>query len=174
MSRPVIVQFLKYPDHLHWGFDAHWLGEDEWGDWIGVPKGTRCWKGEEPRHSGESAVFCVPRGEWWHLHYHGDNHHEYTHFVDIVTPPDWISENRYEMVDLDLDVAVHRDGTIEVQDADEFEIHQLRYGYTPEMIRRATEETTRIVELISVGEEPFFAVAAGWLERLDGEGGRGR
>lgn len=175
MSRPVTVQFLKYPDHRHWGFDTLWLGEDEWGAWMGVPAGASCWKGDEAhRPTGGNAVFCAPRGQWWHLHYNGDNHHQYSHFVDIVTPPVWISENRYEMVDLDLDVAVHHDGTIEIQDEDEFEIHQVSYGYTEEMIRRATEETARIVELISTGDEPFFGVAAGWLELLDGQDVRSR
>lgn len=168
MTRPVTVQFLKNPDNLHWGFEAQWLGEDEWGDWIGVPEGTRCWKGEEPfRPTGGTAVFCAPRGEWWHLHYNGTNHHKYSHFVDIVTPAVWISHNRYEMIDLDLDVAVHLDGTVEIQDEDEFELHQVELGYTTEMITRAAEETRRIAEAITQGQEPFFDVAATWLSRLE-------
>ena len=31
--RPVTVQFLKNPDHIHWGFAASFLGEDEYGSW---------------------------------------------------------------------------------------------------------------------------------------------
>ncbi len=169
MSDAVTVQFLKYPDIRHWGFEAHRLGEDEWGHWIGVPAGTSSWKGEGPLRPTEGdAVFCVPRGEWWHLHYNGDSHHRYSHFVDIVTPPVWVSENRYEMVDLDLDVAVHLDGTIEVQDEDEFEIHQLRYGYTEEMVGTALSETRRIVDLLERRSEPFFEVAGHWLDTLRG------
>lgn len=72
------------------------------------------------------------------------------------------------MIDLDLDVALRNDGTIEVQDEDEFEIHQVQYRYTDEMIRRATEETERIVEVFERGSEPFFEVAAAWLARVDG------
>lgn len=34
------------------------------------------------------------------------------------------------------------------------------------MIRRAVEETGRIVELLETGEEPFFEVAAAWLSRV--------
>ncbi len=166
-TRPVTVQFLKNPDIVHWGFEAIWLGEDDWGDWIAVPRGSKRWKGEgSVRPTESAAVFCAPRGEWWHLHYNGSNAHNYSHFVDIVTPPIWVGDNRYEMVDLDLDVAVHVDGTLEVQDEDEFEIHQHRYEYTEEMIRRAVEETGRIVELIETGEEPFFEVAAAWLSRV--------
>jgi uncharacterized protein len=162
--RPVTVQFLKNPDKLHWGFEAWWLGEDEWGDWIAAPAGTVRWKGEQHRSpTGSDAVFCAPRDEWWHLHYNGPTG-RYSHFVDIVTPPVWLSENRYEMIDLDLDVAVLGDGTIEVQDEDEFEVHQVEYGYTAEMIRGAVSETRRIVTELERRREPFFDVAARWLD----------
>lgn len=165
--RPVTVQFLKNPDLLHWGFEGHWLGDDEWGDWIALPVGSTRWKGEESMGpTGSAAVFCAPRGEWWHLHYNGPTSHNYTHFIDIATPPNWLSENRYEMIDLDLDVAVHTDGTLEIQDEDEFAVHQVRYAYTDEMIRRASEETIRVAERLQAGEEPFFEVAAGWLDRV--------
>jgi hypothetical protein len=88
--------------------------------------------------------------------------------VDIVTPPVWVSEDRYEMIDLDLDVAVYRDGTVEIQDEDEFAIHQRQYGYSAEMIRRANEETQRIVTALEQRQEPFFDVAASWLSRVSG------
>jgi len=164
--RPVTVQFLKNPDVLHWGFEARWLGEDEWGDWIAVPRGTRRWKGETPvRPSQADAVFCVPRRGWWHLHYNGDAT-EYSHFVDIVTPPRWVSPSRYEMIDLDLDVVRDQAGLVEVEDEDEFEIHQVRYSYSAEMIRCAVEETDLVVEMLEGHQEPFFEVAARWLDRL--------
>jgi hypothetical protein len=169
LTRRVTVQFFKNPDIIHWGFEAQWLGEDEWGDWVAVPAGTRRWKGDEDvGPSTGDAVFCAPRDGWWHLHYNGTTHPTYSLFVDIVTPPVWVSDGRYEMIDLDLDVAVYRDGTVEVQDEDEFEIHQLQYGYSAEMIRRASEETRRIVTALKLRQEPFFDVAAAWLSRVPG------
>jgi len=169
LNRPVTVQFLKNPDIIHWGFEAQWLGEDEWGDWIAVPVGSRRWKGPvsmEP--TPEPAVFCAPREHWWHLHYNGSFARNYSHFVDITTPPAWVSENRYEMIDLDLDVAVHADGTIEVQDEDEFEVHQVKYSYTVDMIDNAVRETESIVEQLHNRREPFFDVAEHWLGRVGG------
>lgn len=165
--RPVTVQFLKNPDILHWGFEAFWLGEDEWGAWIAVPTGTKRWKGaEEMSPTKTPAVFCAPREQWWHLHFNGTGRENYTHFVDIVTPAVWAGDCRYEMIDLDLDVAVHVDGSIEVQDEDEFEVHQVRYGYTPDMVRRALEETEWVVSALERRNEPFFDVAAAWLARV--------
>lgn len=164
--RPVTVQFLKNPDLLHWGFKASWLGEDEWGDWIAVPEGSMRWKGEEQvRPTQSDAVFCAPRNEWWHLHYNGPTT-GFSHFVDIVTPPVWVTENRYEMIDLDLDVVMSQDGSVEIEDEDEFEVHQVEYGYTAEMIARAEEETRRIANELEALREPFGEVAAAWLARL--------
>lgn len=164
--RQVTVQFLKNPDIVHWGFETSYLGEDRFGTWMAVPKGTRRWKGEEPiRPTRQDAVFCAPHDAWWHLHYNGATT-QFSHFVDIVTPPVWVSDHRYEMIDLDLDVVRAQDGTIHVEDEDEFEVHQVQYDYSEEMVRRATEETARIVEALQGGEEPFYEVAASWLHRL--------
>lgn len=164
--RPVTVQFLKNPDIAHWGFKGSYLGEDEHGDWIGVPAGSERWKGTETvGPTGEHAVFCAPRDGWWHLHYNGETT-RFSHFVDIVTQPVWVSENRYEMIDLDLDVVVHQDGTIEIEDEDEFEVHQVRYGYTGAMIEGALQATERVVQALRERREPYFEVAAAWLRRV--------
>jgi protein associated with RNAse G/E len=163
----VTAQFLKNPDHIHWGFEAYRMGEDEWGVWVAVPAGTRRWKGAvEHSPTRNHAVFCAPREGWWHLHYNGPSDDAYTHFVDICTTPAWVGEDRYEMIDLDLDVARAPDGTVEVQDEDEFEVHQVIYGYTPEMILRAREETDRTVTRLAAMSEPFDTIAASWLEQV--------
>lgn len=166
MSRVVTVQFLKNPDILHWGFEAVWLGEDEYGRWIALPEGSKRWKGELEVHpAAGDAVFCAPYDGWWHLHYNGTRS-RFSHFVDIATPPRWVSPDRYEMVDLDLDVTRNQDGEVAVEDEDEFEIHQVRYGYSEEMIERARTEKEWVVEALRRRAEPFFEVAASWLMRV--------
>jgi hypothetical protein len=165
--RPVTAQFLKHPDILHWGFEASYLGEDEFGVWCAVPAGSRRWKGEAPHHpTGSDAVFCAPREGWWHLHYSGAGGDTYSHFVDIATTPLWVTSSRYEMVDLDLDVAIRHDGSIVIEDEDEFEVHQVIYGYTPEMVSRALDETRWVVGALESRSEPFFEVAADWLAKV--------
>lgn len=167
VTRPVTVQFFKNPDIIHWGFEGVRLGEDEWGDWVALPAGSRRWKGpDEKGRTSSHAVLCAPRGEWWHLHYDGNSAREWSHFVDIVTPPVWVSPNRYEMIDLDLDVAVTVDGEVVVEDEDEFAIHQVKYGYTDEMIAAACETTRNTADRLKRREEPFFEVATGWLAQV--------
>ena len=87
-------------------------------------------------------------------------------FIDIVTPPRWVAEDTIEMVDLDLDVVMTADGSIEVEDEDEFAEHQLTYGYSPEMITSAEVETRRIVTMLEHRQEPFFEVADAWLKQV--------
>jgi hypothetical protein len=70
------------------------------------------------------------------------------------------------MIDLDLDVIVQHDGTVEIEDEDEFRAHQVKYGYTREMILRAEAETERIVGELENQREPFFDVAGEWLSRV--------
>lgn len=165
--RPVTVQFLKNPDIIHWGFETTYLGEDEFGHWMAVPQGTVRWKGERSVDpTRRNAVFCAPRDQWWHLHYEGSRSHNYAAFIDIATPARWISENRYEMIDLDLDVGLSIDGSVVVEDEDEFEIHQLKYEYTDAMIQRAMAETSKIVKALEDRAEPFFDVADSWLSQL--------
>ncbi len=163
----VTVQFLKYPDTLHWGFEASFLGEDQYGKWASVPAGTRRWKGKEQVHPTTSdAVFCAPHDGWWHLHYNGPHTANYSMFVDINTPPRWIGDGRYEMIDLDLDVGMTHDGEIVVEDEDEFALHQVQLEYTAEMIRGARQTTEAIIEALASRAEPFFDVAEAWLNRV--------
>lgn len=165
--RPVTVQFLKNPNHLHWGFEGGYMGEDDYGRWISVPAGSRRWKGhDEVRPTPSDAVFCAPHDGWWHLHYNGANSGNYSLFVDINTPPRWVGENRYEMIDLDLDVAMTPRGVVHVEDEDEFEVHQVEYGYTAEMIQNARTAAALIVEALTRGDEPFFDVAEAWLRKV--------
>lgn len=164
--RPVTVQFLKNPDIPHWGFEGRWLGEDEWGVWTAVPAGSPRWKGTEIRTpTAADAVFCAPRGGWWHLHYNGIRT-GLSHFVDIVTPVVWVSDGRYEMIDLDLDVVRRQDGVVEIEDEDEFAEHQHLYGYTPTMIETASLVAATVRDELTSGAEPFFAVADAWLGRV--------
>jgi predicted RNA-binding protein associated with RNAse of E/G family len=71
------------------------------------------------------------------------------------------------MIDLDLDVGMRHDGIVVIEDEDEFEVHQVKYRYTAEMITRAVDEADRIVGALRDGQEPFFEVAEAWLRLAD-------
>lgn len=167
--RLVTVQFFKKPDILHWGFEGSYLGEDQFGTWIALPEGSQRWKGDgDIRPTKEDAVLCAPHHGWWHWHYTGDGSVNYAGFIDICTPPVWVGESRYEMIDLDLDVGLKPNGDVVIEDEDEFEEHQVIYSYPPAMVQRAVEETQMIAESLRLRDEPFFAVSERWLSEVRG------
>jgi protein associated with RNAse G/E len=161
----IVVQYYKNPDILHWGFAGYLIGTDDHGSWVGLPRGTDRWKGAaQQTRTAEDAVLCLPHRGWWTLHYAGMPG-PVTHFVDITTQPRR-TENGFEMIDLDLDLLVMAEGQVVIEDEDEFQVHQLMYGYSPEMIEKARAETERVAHLLRGRREPFFDVASSWLTFL--------
>lgn len=161
----ITVQFYKYPASLHWGIETSWLGDDDWGVWLSFPRGSARWKGPVThRPNSVDAVVCVPHDDWWLMHFSPD-HEEFTHFIDIATPPRW-SDGRVELIDLDLDILVSRDGTVAVDDEDEFLLHQVELGYPADMVRSARDTADRVFGEVAAGADPFFEVANSWYERV--------
>ncbi len=162
---PVTVQFFKYPRSLHWGMETLWLGEDRWGVWLAAPKGARRWLGEAERSvTSEKRVLCVPHAGWWVLSHNGPGP-SLSHFIDIATSARW-GTGRVEMIDLDLDVVVHQDGTVAIDDEDEFLSHQVQLGYPQELIEKARRMADQVFAAVSRRDEPFFDVAGEWLTRF--------
>lgn len=162
----ITVQYLKYPDARHWRHDMVWLGKDEYGIWLGAPPGSTIQRGDEPAISWEEPfVQLVAPDQWWTMIYNGD-HRRTRLYVDIVTPPVWLRDDRVEMIDLDLDVVRYQDGTVEVLDEDEFEDHRHALGYPDWMIERALGVTADVKTALEQSREPFGEGALAWMAKL--------
>lgn len=169
MTRPFTVQFLKYPDRLHWRHDMVLLGEDHHGVWLGAPAGTIVQRGEEPpipwRHP---FVQLVPHLGWFAMI---RNLHpvRYELYVDI-TAGAHLDGDRAEMVDLDLDVVRRVDGTVEVLDEDEFLVHRQTLGYPDWMADRARATAAEVAVAVELRREPFASAGDPWIAALEGLG----
>jgi protein associated with RNAse G/E len=75
-------------------------------------------------------------------------------YCNVTTPPVFDGE-KLHYVDLDLDVAVQPDGGAEILDADEFEVHQLKYQYPRPVIERAEEAADELMSLARLRGFPF-------------------
>ncbi len=75
-------------------------------------------------------------------------------YCNITTPPSFDGRH-LGYVDLDLDVAVRPDGDIQLLDQDEFELHQRKYGYPPDMIDRAERAAIEVRDLALRHGFPF-------------------
>jgi protein associated with RNAse G/E len=162
----VRVVFRKYDGSLHWNFPMYRLGEDRYGTWLGAPKDTVMWRGEEAFPATVSDhVVLFPVGEWWTAVFNAEPY-KVDIYCDVNTPPQWLSPAEVTMIDLDLDVLRERGGPVKIVDQDEFAEHQVRYRYPAAVIARAEAAADRLYAAISAGEEPFGEVGAAWLARV--------
>ncbi len=82
-------------------------------------------------------------------------------YVDVTDCPRW-DGNTVRAVDLDLDVIKRWDGTLLVDDEDEFAEHQVQYGYPAEVVDAAQRSCDALVASIVGGEEPWVSVGHAW------------
>ena len=155
----------KWGGRPHWEYDAVYLGADEHGDWIGCPTGTfYCRPGMEfvARFSG---VVLVPAGGAAHLAAFNDGHAVAATYVDMTTPPEW-DDSVLRAVDLDLDVVKLQDGTVYLDDEDEFAEHQVSFGYPADVVATAERTAAAVLAAVQQGAAPYDGTAEAWLAAL--------
>lgn len=167
-ARLIDVDFRKYPDRLHWQFRTRYLDEDEHGVWLGGTPGWEARRGTEPPVPfGHAFVKVVPRERWWTALWNATG--GIAVYVDIITPPRWDGD-RVTMVDLDLDVIQSRDGSLRIDDEDEFEEHQITLGYPPRLVAGARATTAEVYLALESGAEPYGSAGparlAQWINEL--------
>ncbi|MFK4085754.1 DUF402 domain-containing protein [Kribbella sp. NPDC020789] len=164
MGRDVRVVYRKFDESLHWHQWMEWLGEDEYGVWLGGRVGAVSQRGEGLKlTAAEAHVQLFPRERWFTAIFN-DAPRMTEIYCDITTPVEFF-EDRVTMIDLDLDVIKRRDGTVLVDDEDEFAEHQVKYQYPAEVIAQAQASCDWLVEAV-VNEEPFAGVYKRYLDMV--------
>ncbi len=155
----------KWGDRPHWAFDGVLLGSDRHGDWLGFRAGTPMARPGLAITATNDQVGLVPRAGAWLATFHGEGGPVAT-YVDMTTEPVW-DGSVVRAVDLDLDVIRLLDGSVVVDDEDEFEEHRVALGYPPEVVALARETCDRVRQAVADGEPPFDGIAhLDWLQRL--------
>jgi protein associated with RNAse G/E len=163
----------KWPDSPHYEMSGVVLGDDEYGTWLGSKAGTpvRTPSGEE-RTGDYSAVFCVPRDDWYFVHF-WVGHPEVEIYVDICAPAEWATD-KVSMVDLDFDVIrwnAAKGGHVQLVDEDEFEEHRVSLAYPDDLEANARRAAQDVLGRATRGEPPFnLDCAAPWLTALERSG----
>ncbi|MBM7509117.1 hypothetical protein JOE61_002931 [Nocardioides salarius] len=169
--RPVRVEMSKWGERPHWSFDGLLLGEDEWGDWIGVPAGVLHERPGARFHSAVDTVTLAPREGWYAATFHAPGIWASV-YVDLATPPVWDGDV-LRSVDLDLDVVRTSEGRVYVDDEDEFEEHRVAFGYPDEVQAAAREWCGRVHRQVVAGATPYDGHAQRWLDHLAATTGAG-
>ena len=170
MPDGVQVDFRKYDGSLHWHARLRRLGEDEYGTWLGGPRGCLWRRGVGgPTVTYAHAFVClIPRGAWWTASFNGEP--EATElYCDLTTVPQWPSPDLVTMIDLDLDVLRKRTGATILVDEDEFAEHQVKYGYPPEVITKAEEAARWLMAAVESRAEPFGGAHEKWLALVEAQ-----
>lgn len=162
----VTLQFYKYPRSLHWRHDMVLLGEDQHGTWLGAPPGTVIQRGKEkPMSWKHPFVQLIQPGQAW-IPIWNVEPNKTEIYVDITTVPTRPAPDRYEAVDIDLDVVRLVDGTIMVLDEDEFDEHRVALDYPDWLVDQARATTASVAVAIELGAAPFDGAHLPWFERL--------
>lgn len=163
---PVTLQFFKYPDTPHWRHDLTYLGEDEHGVWLGAPLGTIIQRGaEDPMSWHNPFVQLIQPGRPWIPIFNVDPDRTEI-YVDITTVPTRPRPDRFEAIDVDLDVVKLVDGSIRILDEDEFIEHQTQLGYPRWLIDQTRSTTAEVAVAVELGTTPFDGAHLPWFERL--------
>ncbi len=164
MGRDVRVVYRKFDESLHWHQWMEFLGEDEFGVWLGGRVGAVSQRGHELKLTAEEAhVQLFPRERWFTAIFN-DAPRMTEIYCDITTPVEF-SDDRVTMIDLDLDVIKRRDGTVLVDDEDEFAEHQVKYGYPAAIIEQAQASCDWLVKAVA-NDEPFTSVYKTYLDMV--------
>lgn len=164
-GQQIQVEMTKWGNRPHWTYAGIYLGADEYGDWLGCPAGTRYRRPAAEFAADFAGVVLVPVGEVAYLPAFNDQPATSAVYVDIATPAVW-DGTVLRSIDLDLDVIRRRDGTVHLDDEDEFAAHQVEYGYPAEVIRLAEQSAADVLTAVRERIAPFDHTSDRWLAEL--------
>ena len=159
----VPVRFAKWGGRPHWEMDLRYLGSDRFGDWLGSPAGMPMRRPGWTTRTDAECAFLVPRDADFVASFNG--HGVPTAIYVDVTDRPWWDGDTVRAVDLDLDVVQAWDGTLLVDDEDEFAEHQVEYGYPPEVVVAARRSCDAVVAAIARAEEPWATIGPSWCAK---------
>jgi uncharacterized protein len=166
VGETVQVRYGKWGGGRHYEFTMSRLGEDEHGVWLGAPEGTTMRRPGYKFAASVEWVCCFARDAGWTAAFHPLDRHDIATYVDITTVPEWSHNGALDvvsMVDLDLDVVLGVDGTLLIDDEDEFEEHRHSLGYPAEIVSLARSTSAAVFAAMSAGDEPYGLLGQRWL-----------
>jgi hypothetical protein len=164
------VRFTKWGGGAHWEFPVTLLGADDLGTWCGAPAGTWLARPGASFASAFAWVTLFPHHLPWAASYYDSVDQPISVYVDVTTPAVWDGP-LVTMVDLDLDVIRTRDGSLMLDDEDEFDEHRVTLGYPAEVVARARLTAADLMAAAADCREPFGSAGARWLQVQRAPGG---
>ncbi|MGH8903982.1 MAG: DUF402 domain-containing protein [Egibacteraceae bacterium] len=159
------VHSTKFDGSLHYRYDVELVA---W--WPGVLALYRAAGTPLDSYRGTSAARVHTLELHWADRWHNlavswDRHwRPREHYVNVATPSVWDSDSGIvRFVDLDLDVIWDAaSDAILLDDVEEFDEHQVSYGYPPDLVDRAWEAVRDVHDLFRGAVPPFDGRLYAW------------
>jgi hypothetical protein len=164
-GQSIRVEMTKWGGRPHWTYAGVFLGTDGHGEWLGCPIGTHYHRPGMEFVSDFASVTLVPAEGAAHLATFNTEPAKSEIYVDMTTPAAW-DGSVLHAIDLDLDVIKRPDGTIFVDDEDEFAEHQVAYGYPPDVVAMAERSAADVLSAVRASMPPYDGTADAWHARL--------
>ena len=164
-GQQILVEMTKWGDRPHWTYPGIYLGEDDHGDWFGCPAGTHFQRPGAEFAADFAGVVLVPGNGAAYLPAFNDERAKSAVYVDVATPAVWDGAV-LRSIDLDLDVIRRQDGTVLLDDEDEFATHRVAYGYPAEVIELAERTAAELLTAVRRRDAPFDGSSDRWLAEL--------
>jgi SAM-dependent methyltransferase len=160
----VKVQYTKWDGRLHWHFDLDVLGEDAYGLWLAARPGCVLQRGSEPSRVERDGVAClVPHVGRWIAYFNLSN--DPPVYIDVTDLP-VVADGIVRAIDIDLDVVRLPDGTVFIDDEDEFVEHQALFAYPPDVVAATRATADALAADVRGRVEPFGDASLPWLARV--------
>lgn len=153
--KTITLHSAKYNGDPHWCWQAQLLAEGADG-WVcyhppDIPIAT--WAGE--CRASHYSLYQFWPDRWYNVvRAYGRAQGRPFFYCNIITPPARDSQGLH-WCDLDLDVKIEPDGSIQVMDEEEFAANADKYGYPPEVRARAQAAVITLLDLARRREPPF-------------------
>lgn len=160
-------KWRKWDGSRHWEHECVYLGSDRWGDWLGQRVGWRSFRPGRDMLLTSASVALMPRGRSDYVLTVNAPPQRTRVYIDVAWDVRW-DGGVPTAVDMDLDVVRRTDGTVFIDDEDEWEEHRERYAYPADVVATLESTAAGLKDRVASHEPPFDdAVPDHWLRVLD-------
>ena len=162
--QPIEIWNVKWPRRNPSVAIGSYLGEDQYGHWVGQTEGAPWWLADHSRSGVFTASFVslVPHNAYWTACF---NKSDPLFDVDIALPVQW-NNDVIEIIDLELDVLRFTDGRVIVRDQEEFAQTRDTFNMPEAMVKQAESACAFMVDQLEQIAEPFGSVGKAWLSQF--------
>lgn len=157
MMTKINVISYKYNGALRNKCESYLVAEDEATITLLTPPGTLDFSPKKgawlPAPDGLLELYF--KHKWYNVWHICEQHSGFNQIYANIAMPATLRENVLTWVDLDLDLRVHLDASIELLDEDEFLTHSTLFSYPPEVIAQARAAVDELMTAYRQGIFPF-------------------